>query len=126
MQSEVWPASVSSVWAQSSNLDSNRKRSPSSSRCKASCIGGLHGELDQDRRRTRAYEARLLMAPLTCSSILLPLPRPGRARHTCRLGRQEDRRRSTPCSSHRGDRTAPADFASMPAHELLSSNEPFE
>src|SRR5207248_8567521 len=46
MHGEVWPASISSVWAQSSNLDSNRKRSPSSAQCKASCIGCLHPEVE--------------------------------------------------------------------------------
>src|SRR3989442_13778569 len=46
MQGEVGSALIPGVRAQSSILDSNRKRPPSSSQCKASCIGGLHAGVE--------------------------------------------------------------------------------
>jgi len=79
--------------------------------------------MDKGAKRTLEHAC---MASLTCLSILFPPPRGGRARHICRLGRHEDRRRSMPCSSRRGDRTAPAGFASMHELEVLSSNYPLE
>src|SRR2546422_5929036 len=125
MQGEVWPASISSVWAQSSLVDSNRKRSPYSAQCKASCIGCLHPEVES---RWIKQPSALWGTP--ADGFFNPFfdsasaSTGGRARHICRLGRHEAHNRSMPYSSHRGDRTAPGGVAAMHVHEALSSNYP--
>src|SRR5439155_20876354 len=115
MQGELWPASISSVWAQSSTLDSNRKRSPSSAQRKASCIGQLHPEVESRWIKkpsalwgTPADGFFNLFVDFASASSAR-----GRARHICRLGRHEAHNRSMPYSSHRGDRTAPGGVAAM-------------